>query len=115
MENSAEKKPKLEAFKTIRKNFFMAGISPKLATQSYPLNGKIVMTFLLLGLAFTFICVFIFNYAETFSEYTQSTYFATAVFLYIFALSVVILKVEKLFKLIDCCDDVLNMSECVMF
>lgn len=116
MENSGQKPPsKMKAFKTIRKNFAMAGISPKLATQSYPLNGKIRMHFLILGSAFTLTSMYISNIAETFSEYTQSIYFATVVLLYIFSLVILILSVDKLFDLINCFDCMINASKCNSF
>lgn len=43
MEMVTQKKPKrklskLRAFKTIQRNFALIGITPKLASQSYPLN-----------------------------------------------------------------------------
>lgn len=55
----------------------MIGISPKLVIQSYPLNGKILMGFLILSSFCISICMHIFNYAETFSEYTQSIFCVT--------------------------------------
>lgn len=109
MENS--KFPKMKVFKSIQKNLAITGIGPKLVTQPYPLNGRILMGFLLLGFGNTFTCVFIGNYAKTFSEYTQSTYFLSAEILFIFALIIVILKVENLFEFINCCDCMLNISE----
>lgn len=111
MENSQPKQPKLEAFKTIQKKFSMAGISPKLETQTYPFNEKIFWGFLVHFLAVTLICVEIFNYAKTFSEYTQSIYIASVDVLFIGSLLILILKVEKLFDLINHCDSFLNTGK----
>lgn len=113
MQNSGGKpQPKLKPFKAIQKNLAMAGISPKLATQSCPLNVKISERFLILGTTLTFSSVYIFNYAETFSEYIQSTYIATAVSVYTFALLALILKAGKFFEFIIHCEDMLNTSKC---
>lgn len=113
MENLKPKKPqpKLKAFKAIQKNFAIAGISPKLVTQSYLLNWKILQCFLLLWSATAFMCVHTINYAETFSEYTQTIYMGSAAIIVIFALLILILKVKKLFEFVDRCDSMLNMSE----
>lgn len=102
---------KIKAFKTTEKNFATIGISPKLVNQSYPLNGIIFMSFLILGLGSAFVCVYIFNYAATFSEYTQSIYTVSAAILIMVALIIIILQVDKLFEYIDCCDKMLNMCK----
>lgn len=113
MANSKEeaKLSKMEVFKTIRKNFVTVGISPKLATQAYPFNGKISMGFLILNLTLIFIFVYIFNDAKTFFEYTQSIYMASALILFIFVLLILISKVGKLFEFINNCDKILNACE----
>lgn len=67
------------------------------------------MSFLMLGLNITFVCVYIFNEAKTFSQYTQSVYIASAIMLFIFALFILILKVEKLFEHINHCELMLNL------
>lgn len=110
MENPTQEsaQPKLKAFKTVQKNFAMIGISPELLTQSYPLNGKILMSFLLIISGITFVCVYLFTEAKTFFEHTQSICNASIGLLIFFALAILILKVEKLFEFIDRCDSILN-------
>lgn len=105
------KLPKLKAFKMIRKTFVVMGIGPTLATQSYPLNGRIMFGFLLLCSGTTFSCVYIFNDAETFSDYTQSVYILSAGIICTVVLIILILKVEKLFDLINRFDSTINMSK----
>lgn len=101
----------LKAFNTIRKNFAMVGYSPTLVTQSYPFNWKIFIGFLLLISNITFVCVFIFNDAETFFEYTQSIYIASVVGLFIFIFVILILKVEKFFEWINRSDRMVNTGK----
>lgn len=110
-ERSQSTLPEMKAFNTILKNFAVVGYSPALVTQSYPFNWKIIMGFLLLTSNITFLCVFIFNYAETFFEYTQSIYIASVVGLFIFIFLILILKVEKFYEWIDHSDRKLNTSE----
>lgn len=113
MENTARySQSELRAFKAIRKNFALTGITPKLAAQPCRLNSKILMHFAVLGSAFACISVFIFNGPGTFIEYTQSIYFATAMFGFSAILMVAILKAKNLFEVIDCIDDMLNASKC---
>lgn len=104
------KLPGIKAFKTIQKNFAMIGIGPKLVkTQSYPLKAKIAIGSLISGCILE--SVYIFNDAETFSEYTQTIYGASAAIVLIFALVVLIAKVEKLFEFISQSNRLLNMSK----
>lgn len=117
VENVSTEHPqlKLSKFKAIQKNFKDLGISRNLATQSYPLNGKIFKVFLLFCSGTAFICVYISNYAETFFEYTQSIYVASIGLLTTFVLAILILKVKQLFEYINRSEDMLNMSKCWFF
>lgn len=113
MESSTEENPqlklsRLEAFKVTREKYAMMGISPKLMTQSYPVNRTILSYFLILGTAITFISVYIFKYAESFFEFIQSIYIVSAAFLVVFALFFLIFQVEKFFEYINRCEAMLN-------
>lgn len=110
--NSQSKYPKIIVFKSIQEKFTVVGISPKLATQPYPLNKRIVTCFLLLSTAMTFICVYIFNYAKTMVEYMQSINMAADGFLMTFALTILVSHAKKLFEFINRCDAIVNTSEC---
>lgn len=116
MENSKQKAlqfdfPEMKPFKTVLKNFATMGISPKLVTQSIPLNGKILMRLSALTAGVSFIGVYVIKEANTFVEYTQSTFLAAAGSLVILLLLILILKVEKLFEFINRCDSMLNTSK----
>lgn len=105
------KLPKIMVFQTIQKNFAVAGITPDLVNQAYPLNVKILMGFLLLNAGACFNLIFTLHYAVTFAEYTQSIYVFSLVDLIIFALLIVIMKVDELFKFVDTCYNIVNTSE----
>lgn len=116
MENFKQKNPqtkfqKMIIFKSIQENFTVVGISPTLVTQSYPLNGEILMCFSLLGMGMTFIFVYTFNYAETIVEYMQSINLGADGFLMTFAMGILVFKSKKLFEFIDRCDAIVNMSK----
>lgn len=110
-ENSHKKLPKIEAFKAIQKSFAMVGITPKLATEMIPLNGRISMGFLILGTGTYFLSVYIFNYAETFSEFMQSIYIASAGLLVAVELVILILQMNEMFEYINYCNRMLNTGK----
>lgn len=111
LKKSHREQSKLKAFKTIQKNFAMIGISAKLVTQSYPLNEKIFMGFLLFGSVTVFTSVYILNYAETFFEYTQSVYLACVAIFFTTELLISILKVDTLFEFMERADCMMNTSK----
>lgn len=115
MESAIQECPKLQAFKSIRKNFALMGISPKLATQPFPLNGEIFMNFLVFCSWIIFICVYISNEEQTLFELTQSIYIGSVGFLVVLALLILIFKVEQLFEYINRTEDMLNMSKWMVF
>lgn len=103
--------PKSKVFEIIEKYFAIAGITPSLAEQTCPLNGCILLGFLLLGSAMYFTSVFLIDEAETFAEYTQSVYTNALSTLIILALLILIFKVKQLFKFINDCDKLAKISE----
>lgn len=103
--------PELKAFKTVQKKLALVGICRELVTQPHPLNEKIAMGFLLLIMMMTLGCVFIFNCAETFYEYMQSIYGVSCAILFIFALLILALNVDQLFKYIDDWDITINTNK----
>lgn len=95
-----------------QKNFAAAGIVPNLTAQPYPLNGRILLGFLTLGLAA--ICNFKYGFydANTFIEYTQSIFMSSLTIIVNFALLNLSVKVKKLFKFINDADDAGVFGEC---
>lgn len=109
--NSLSQLPHIKIFQMPQKYFATAGIGPELATQTYPLNGKILMGFVIIGSAFVCLLVYVFDEAEKFSEYTQSIYLCSLVALINFILLVIISKVADFFHTINDCEDIVNTSE----
>lgn len=116
MENSNQTKsqaiklPKRKVFQIIQRNLASAGITPNLLNQPYPVNGKIFVGFLILGL---FMCCnfkYTFYEAKTFVEYTQTVYVGSLAAVIFLALTIIILKVDKLFELIDECENIVQTS-----
>lgn len=70
------------------------------------------MGFLILCTATYFLCVYISNYAETFFDYTQCMYIASAGLPIYFALTILVVQVEELFEYISRCDIMFNTSKC---
>lgn len=103
--------PHLKIFKLTQKYFAAAGIVPQLATQAYPLNGRTVLGFLIIGSTFVCHFVYIFVEAEKFSEYAQSIYLCSLVALINVVLLVIICNVENLFLTIIDHEAIVNTSE----
>lgn len=120
MENSNQNqsKSKLQKRKVFRiplKIFATLGIRAKLAKQAEwensPLNGKIFMGFLICGCALSWTFVFMLYDAKTFLEYAQTIYTCTFGTLMTVSLLVIVLKVEKLFEIINGFDTLVNTSK----
>lgn len=103
--------PKLRVFQLIQKKFATVGISPNLVTQSYPLNGKVILGILLLTISFSCNLMFFFYKAKTFAEYTESMHMSSMAALISLIFVIVLLNVRKLFDLINDCENVANSSE----
>lgn len=99
--NEQQKVPKLKLFQTIQKNFASLGIDPNSAMPLRSFNEKILMGLLALGSGIIFMLMFIFNEADTFSQYTQSIYFCSALILAALVLLNMGLNMSDLFKLIS--------------
>lgn len=116
MENSNRKQwewPNRKNFKIPLTNLATLGIRPALATQAYPLNGRIVVGFLFLGCAISGTFVFVFYDAKTFAEYVQSIYLGSFAILFILSLLNTILQIGNLFGYIHSCDAIVNTSKSV--
>lgn len=101
--------PKIKCFQLVQKNFAILDITPELAMQPHPFNSRrISIGFLALGLIIICALKFFFYEAQTFAEYTQSSYASFFMITITFNLSVVTLKVKKVFKLMDDIEDLVN-------
>lgn len=116
MANSKRQKPKqeqrkLRAYQVTLKSLALVGIDSNLMLQSYPINVKMVMGYLLVFVGIVLMLVFIFNESKTFAEYTQAVYMCSLSALIVFALIILSAKVHNLFQFIKNMDDVINSSE----
>lgn len=102
--------PKLKVLQLVQKNFASIGIVPSLMFQTCPLNSKVLLGFLMLGLALICHSMFTFIEAKTFAEYNQSIFISSITAIIISALLIVILNVEKLFALLNGCESIVNTS-----
>lgn len=98
-------------FDLIQKNFATIGIEPCLATQLYPLNGRIFIGFLILVSGTICDLIYFFKEAKTFAEHTQSMYTCTMGAEIALYLLILILQVDKLFELINGCDSLAHTSK----
>lgn len=103
--------PNGKVFPILLKNFATLGISPNLATQAYRLNGRIFMGFLVLGSLIYCTFVFVMYDANAFVEYVQAVYACSFGTLILLSLAIAILKVEKIFELINDFDSLINISK----
>lgn len=104
-------RPKLKAFEVFQKYFATLGITPSFTAQSYPFNWAIAFQFLVFGSSIYFTSVFIAYDAKTFSSYTQSVYIGAVTAFATHAILILIFKAEKIFKIIDGSDALINTGE----
>lgn len=120
MENSTQenlqqpKLPRMKILEETQKNLATVGIHPNLLLwKACPFNGKNLLGFLLLEMAFVFNVVYFFFEAKTPSDRTLSIYMVSVSAIFILYLLILILNAEKLFELInDCENKIVNTSEC---
>lgn len=110
-ENPQPKLPRKKIFQIVLKNFATIGIDSNLRAQPYPINGKILMSFAILAVTAILTLSYALYGAKTFIECIQSTYMGSAATLIFFELLIVILHMEKLFKLIEDCESIVNTSK----
>lgn len=114
MENSPQEKSKtqsLKAYGMSQKYFATAGITASLTKQSCPLNGEILLGFLLLGSGIYSSIVFIAFDAKTFAEYTQSVYMGSLLTFISSIVLALISETKEVFDAIDGCDNLVHTSK----
>lgn len=105
--------PKLKIFQAIQMNFSKIGINRNFAAfQAYPFNKQILISYIILSSGAICNSIFFFCKAKSFGDYTQSIYIFTGCILLIVVYAFIILNVEKLFDLIEYCENTIHISEC---
>lgn len=102
-------------FELIRKDFVAIGITPNLRSQSYPLNGKVLMGLLVLILFFISNLMYTIYEANTFIEYTQSSYMCSLTITILLVLMITLLNVSKFFNLFDEFEHIANASKLTIY
>lgn len=110
-ENSEIKLTRIKPYKTLQKNFAKLGITPKLLTQTYSFDIKMLVPFLVLIIGVSFVVVYICNYAESFVVYTEGIFMGSAGAAMAFLLMFLIIKVNELFEFINSSEEMLNKSK----
>lgn len=101
----------MEVFKTLKNNLIVLGISLKQSMQARPLNGRIALGSITIGLSVLSHAAFLLNVADGFTEYIQSIYWFSATLLIAVSFANIVLKMTKLFKFFDNLDQFVNESE----
>lgn len=113
MENSKQKKshprlPKIKILQTVQKNLTIFGIGPNLAIQ--PFNEKTLIGLLIIGSGIIDL-FYLFTLSETFAEYIQAIYICSAFTLIALVLMVTIFNSNELYKIMNDCECIINISE----
>lgn len=116
MEGTSDRKsgpqsPKIKIFQIIQKNLASIGIGPNSETKRHPINAKTLLISLMLALATISIVIYISKGANTFAEFTQSAYTCSVLVLMSFVLIIMIAQLEELFKIINDCECLANISQ----
>lgn len=116
MEGTSDRKsgpqsPKIKIFQIIQKNLASIGIGPNSEMKLHPINAKTLLISLMLTLATISIVIYISKGANTFAEFTQSAYTCSVLVLMSFVLIIMIAQLEELFKIINDCECLANISQ----
>lgn len=111
MDNSGEGSsqstlPQIKVFQTIQKNLSAMGI-----IKRRPINARIFLSLLTLGLATIFELIYIINEAQTFFQYTESIYICSAFILASSYLTILIIHSNEMFQMINAIECTANTSK----
>lgn len=101
----------MEIFHATKQYFALMGITESLTSQTYPINRKILMSFLVFFFLFISTLTYIIYEANTFLEYVQSIYFCSASIMALVDLVFIVCRVNVLFKSIESLQNVTKTSE----
>lgn len=98
----------MKLFQECQKNFATLGIN---SNQQMCINGRMLITYLVLGLGLIGFVVYLFFEANTFQEYSNIAYTATSMTVALTVFTNIVSKTAALFKLIHNFEEVLEKSE----
>lgn len=108
-QNPQSQPPKIKILQIVQKNLANLGVDLSSANRIEFFNGEIAIDFLILAIAIIWILLYIFNDAETFTEYTQSIFICSTFILMILALTITIFNSTKLNQIINDCECLINI------
>lgn len=103
---------KFKIFKTLQANHAIVGITTNRTRNS---NERILVTFLLSGMALICSVLFLLGEVNTFVEYINNVYISTGLAMTIINYSIVISKMAKLFSFIDNVEKVISQSMYIVY
>lgn len=103
---------KIQMFRLAKKYFKTMGVDSLQSNRPSPLNIKNLLFFLFLTICFVDGTIFLIFRANSIIEYGLSFYMSITQFSILFVFSTVLLKVTKIFELIDDIDEFIETSEC---
>lgn len=103
--------PKIKFLKVTQLNFALVGIDRTLATQRYPMNGRLLMTFLVLNAILICSVMYIIYEADTFKAYLESVYITFATILITGVFIIIILKSHEMFEFMENIESFINTRE----
>lgn len=98
-------------YEVISKNFNMLGINSKQAEKTNPINKRIFVGFIILGLNAFFQWMFLVNEAHGFQEYIECVYMASIGTVSFLVLATLVFKMETFFGLIAWAENLLVDAE----
>lgn len=101
----------MKLFQIIQSKFAVLGITQTQSIQKQPFNQKILLAYFIYCFGWISSAVFLFQRANTFEEYTNNIYVTSATAIIIFCFTVVVLKMSKLFGLIEKCEKITEIGK----
>lgn len=103
---------KMKFFLLTQKYFTLLGISSSQSKRKYPfLNRKILKAYSCYSIAIILFSVSFFGETHTFGEYAELIFRSLLPILLVIAFSIVVFKMEILFKIIDSCEEIVDKSK----
>lgn len=98
-------------FIAFKVNYAILGITAYQSLQPYPFNIKILLAFLMFSLSTTSHLTYIFNVANTFTEYTECITTTSGSFIISVCFATMVFKMTTLFEFISQLEEIVKMSE----
>lgn len=106
---------KMDGLQTMKEFFAMLGITEELLAQTYPINLRIFITFVVFFSVFFGTLLYMVYDAKSFLEFVQCSYYCSASIMGILDLMVVVFRANMLFTFIANSQQVIDVSKCANF